>query len=796
MINEILANLSNETIKILTNFGYGLCLCESNFKIIWCNRVFEEWFLENKDKTIYQVIEEKDSSENSLIINSIQKNKATKIELFNPSSDRWFLVNVIEFSSQIDDKKYFFFLLDDTTEKKQVFENFISQLEILDNVEDGIYSTDFENRIIYWNKGAEKIYGYSASEVIGKIINKDITLYDQPDPETQIQIIQELEKYRTYYFKRKEYRKGGLEIWIEGNVTLVSDTGDKPAGLIYIVRDVTGKLVSETLNYLNANLQKSLREITANLLNDFTFSDILLQLSKKCKELTESRFCAIFKVTEHKSEILDIQIDKILSDEDHKKLLNISQSIRSWLELNKTVLSSFDNSAPEILFELNQIFKLDIFIIAPVIIKNEVNCFIMVGAENYFLPRYKTEILISFASLLSFIMSYFDKKILQETLEEKIKQIQKFELTSNLISGVVHDFKNLLNGIQATIDLIKSKYSDSLPTPILNEIENLILRGLELSKSLLEINKPLKPSKTIFKLHKLLNEIFTLAQRICPENIKVLKEFDELPEVYADYSQLHQVFVNLIMNAKDAMPDGGILKIETEFVHITEKDFILNPKLKSGNYVVVKVEDTGIGIPKEHIQKIFEPFYTTKETRKGTGLGLFISQNIVNRHNGYIEVESTPGKGTTFKVYLPILEEDLRIEEKTLMHIIKSKPTILLIDDEVTIRSLLSEMLSYQNFAVVEGGSGEEALNLFEKFKNEIDLVIVDYYLKDMTGADVIKKIRSINENIPIFVATGIIDEVIEEKLKTLKVDKIIEKPYEFDALLASINNYIQVSSG
>lgn len=109
---------------------------------------------------------------------------------------------MIEFSSQIDDKNYFFFLLDDTTEKKQVFENFISQLEILDNVEDGIYSTDFENKIIYWNKGAEKIYGYSASEVIGKIINKDITLYDQPDPETQIQIIQELEKYRTYYFKK------------------------------------------------------------------------------------------------------------------------------------------------------------------------------------------------------------------------------------------------------------------------------------------------------------------------------------------------------------------------------------------------------------------------------------------------------------------------------------------------------------------------------------------------------------------------------------------------------------------
>ncbi|MCX8056627.1 MAG: ATP-binding protein [Ignavibacteria bacterium] len=795
MIEKLLSQLSNNYLELLTKFGYGLCICDDKLNVLWFNENFLSWFSPKENQTLHSLIEEKEKIENSIIYNSINLENLNRIEVQKPSSRKWFMLNVSELTSEETGNKYLFFLLDDTTERKQVFENFISQLEILDNVEDGIYSTDFDNKIIYWNKGAEKIYGYSSQEVSGKIVNKDFILYEPLDAETQIQIVQELEKYRTYYFRRKEFRKDGYEIWIEGNVTLISDTGDKPIGLIYIVRDITGKLISETLNTLNANLQKSLREITANLLADTNFSDILLQFTKKCKELTESSVCAVIKSTEHKSEIIEVQSDKSLSEDELINLISNAFAIRSWLELNKTNLVSFENSAPEIIEMVKRIFKVREFIIAPVIIKNNIDYFIIIGSDNYLLTKYKTEILNSFASLLSFIISYFDKKILQETLEDKIKQIQKFELTSNLITGIVHDFKNLLNGIQTIVDLIKTKHSDSIPQKLIEELEVLLTHGLELSKSLLEIGKPLKPAKTKFKLQKLLNEIYNLAIRICPPNIKIEKDYDDLPEVYADYSQLHQVFMNLIVNARDAMPDGGTIKIYTELILVTEKDFIINPKIKPGTYIVINISDTGIGIPKENIQKIFEPYFTTKDTKSGTGLGLFISQNIINRHNGFIDVESEIGKGTTFKVHLPISFEEDTIKDVEVHQVIKSKPTILLVDDEVSIRSLLSEMLSFQNFDVLEAASCDEAINLFEKHKDEIDLIVMDYFLKDSTSVDAIRWVKDKNPNLPIFVATGLLEEKLIEKLNELKVDKIIEKPYEFDTLLTSINNYIKIAT-
>ncbi len=795
MMEKVIEHINNKWLDLLTVFGYGICICDENFKIVWMNNVFQNWFDARIGDFIYQTIEERTSPENSTIVNLLIKQPEQNFEIKHHKVNKWYLINSSLIIVPETNKRFYIYLLDDTTEKKQVFENYISQLEILDNVEDGIYSTDFNNRIVYWNKGAEKIYGYSSSEVNGKTINIDFKLYDPPDTETQFQIVQELEKYRTYYYKRKEFKKDGTEIWIEGNVTLIHDTGDNPVGLIYIVRDITGKLNSEILNYLNANLQKSLRDITANLLNDFSFPDLLMQFVKKCKELTESEICVIVKSSEHKNEILDFSSDEPLNDIIIEELKKNSSAIRSWLELNKSILVSLDDTAPEIIFSLRELLNLNHFLIAPVIIKNEIQYFILIGAKNYFMPKFKMEVLISFASLFSFIISYYDKKILQETLEDKLKQIQKFELTSNLISGIVHDFKNILNGIKATIELLKTKHQNSLPSQLINDAEILISRGLDLSKSLLEVGKPLKPAKANFKLETLLDEIYNLALKICPDNIKVSKSYEYLPEIYADYSQLHQVLVNLIVNAKDAMPNGGNLKIYTREISINEKDYIENPKIKPGNYVVIFIEDTGIGIPNDQFDKIFEPYFTTKDSRKGTGLGLFISQNIIQRHNGYIDVESTLGKGTIFKVYLPITKTEKFVEDKMISKITKSNPTILLVDDEDTIRNLLTEMLSFQNFEVIETGSGNEALQLYEKYQDKINLVILDFFLKDITGAEILKFIREKNQNVPVFVATGIIDENIVQKLNELKVDKIIEKPYEFDALMFSINNYIKIAT-
>lgn len=795
MIESILEKIGKEMIELLTHSGYGVCITDENLRLLWNNKIFDDWFHSEIHKLLFEIIEEKENKDYSEIYQSISKNKSIKIEVKNPSSKKWFLIssNSIEIES---DKIFYLFLIDDTTEKKTVFENYISQLELLDNVEDGIFSTDFNNRVTYWNKGAEKIYGYSAHEVIGKIINQDFILYEQVDIEIQIQITQELEKYRTYYFQRKEFRKDQIEIWVEGNVTLITDTGDNPVGLIYIVRDITAKLNSEILSQLNANLQKSLREITANLLNDFSFVDINLQLAKKCKELTESELCAIIEVNEHRSEIIELMSDKELSDEELNQLIDCSFSILSWLELNRISLVSFGESYPEVIKRLRNILHLEQFIISPVVIKNEIRYFILIGANQFTLQNYKVEILNSFASHYSFVISYFEKKVLQEKLEEKLKQTHKYELTSNLINGIVHDFKNLLYGMKVSIDLIKSKYSYGIPKNIINEIDLLLNRGLDLSRSLLEIGKPLKPVKTLFKLNKLLDEVYNFAQKICHKSIIIKTNYsDDLPEIYADYTQLYQVFMNIIINARDAMPEGGELTIEAEEISISDKEHIQQPKLKSGNFLVVTFSDTGYGIPKEHLDKIFEPYFTTKDYQKGTGLGLFISQNIITKHNGFIQVESEVGKGSKFKVYLPYLKSEEKVSQRVVETKIKSNPTILIADDEDSIRTLLAEMLNLQNFNVLEASSGEQAKELFIKSQDILDLVILDYHLKDTTGEEILKFIRERNKDIPVFIASGIIDDELSKRLNELLVDKIIEKPYEFDNLMESINNYIKIAS-
>ncbi|MGB9664905.1 MAG: ATP-binding protein, partial [Ignavibacteria bacterium] len=346
------------------------------------------------------------------------------------------------------------------------------------------------------------------------------------------------------------------------------------------------------------------------------------------------------------------------------------------------------------------------------------------------------------------------------------------------------------------IDLIKQKYSNQIPPNIINELDSLLTRGLDLSKSLLEMGKPLKPVKSQFKLNKLLDEIYALAQKICPSNIFIKKDYkDDLPEIYADYTQLHQVFMNLVINARDAMPKGGELLIIVDEISITEKDYIQQQKLKSGDYVVVTIADTGEGIPKNNLDKIFEPYFTTKDSQRGTGLGLFISQNIITKHNGLITVESEVGKGTKFKIFLPYLKQETITSERIVQTKVKANPAILIVDDEDAIRNLLAEMLSLQNFQVFEASSGEEAKEVFNKSQQLIDLVILDFHLKDTTGEEILKFIRERNKEIPVFIASGVIDEDLAKKLQDLQVDKLIEKPYEFDALMESINNYIKISS-
>lgn len=789
---ENIPDIQKILVDLITSSKYGLVILDKSGKILWRNKIFAELFSENTQNFI-ETVEEEQNINNSIIAH-FNKTQSFQIrEIYNKSIDRWLLISCYPF--EIKNEKFFLVLLDDTTERKIVFESYISQLEILDNVEDGVYSTDFDNRVLYWNKGAEKIYGFTAKEVVDKVINKDFFLYEDFDEETKNQITIELEKYRTYSFIREEFRKDGTKIWVEGNVTLLTSSFDKPIGLIYIVRDITSKRASEFLNLKNADLQKALRDITANLLSDFSYTDLSFQIVKKCKELTESKFSSIIRSDEISNEIVEYQSEISFNEATKNDLLNITSSINNWLQLNKKHLSSIDNDGNEIIESLRTILKLNHFIISPCIIKNEVKAFILVGAEEFSYPNFIIEIVKSFASLYSFIKTYFDKKLLQESLEQKLNQAHKYELVSKIISGVVHDFKNILLGIKSAEELIKKINIDKTINTYIIEIDKLIERGINISKNLMEIGRPLQPQKIEFYAHDFLNEIVSFSEHIFPSSIKIIKEFpDNLPKLYADYNQLQQVFMNLLINAKDAMNNVGTITINANEKIVSEKEFINNPQLKSGTYLVISITDTGEGIPPELISKIFEPYFTTKSLDKGTGLGLFISQNIISKHNGYIEVKSTLGKGTTFSIYLPILKEETHEEPVKIPTKVVKEATILLVDDEETIRFLLSEMLNYQGYNTLQVGSGEEAIQIINQNIDKIDLVILDYFLKDINGDVVLERIKSIRKDLPVFIATGVMEEEIVKKLYGQNADKIIEKPYNFEKLLQEISNYIKIA--
>lgn len=789
---ENIPDIQKILVDLITSSKYGLVILDNSGKILWRNKIFAELFSENTQNFI-ETVEEEQNLNNSIIAHSNKTQFFQIREIYNKSIARWLLISCYPF--EIKNEKFFLVLLDDTTERKNVFESYISQLEILDNVEDGIYSTDFENRIQYWNRGAEKIYGFTTKEVVGKIVNKDFFLYKEFDEETKNQITIELEKYRTYSFIREEFRKDGTKIWVEGNVTLLTSSFDKPIGLIYIVRDITSKRASEFLNLINADLQKALRDITANLLSDFSYNDLLFQIVKKCKELTEGKLASIIRSDEISNEIVEFQSEIFFDEATKNDLLNITPYINNWLQLNKKHLSSIDNDGSEIIESLRTIFKLNHFIISPCIIKNEINAFILVGAEEFSYPNYRIEIVKSFASIYSFIKTYFDKKILQELLEQKVNQAHKYELASKIISGVVHDFKNILLGIKNAEELIKKINTDKTINTYIIEIDKLIERGINISKNLMEIDRPLQPQKIEFYAHDFLNDIVSFSEHIFPSSIKIKKEYpDSLPKLYADYNQLHQVFMNLLINAKDAMNNVGTITISTNEKIVSEKEFINNPQLKSGTYLVISITDTGEGIPPELISKIFEPYFTTKSLDKGTGLGLFISQNIISKHNGYIEVKSTLGKGTTFSIYLPIIKEETFEEPLKIPTKVVKEATILLVDDEKTIRFLLSEMLNYQGYNTLQVGSGEEAIQIINQNIDKIDLVILDYFLKDINGDVVLERIKSIRKDLPVFIATGVMEEEIVKKLYGQNADKIIEKPYNFEKLLQEISNYIKIA--
>lgn len=356
-------------------------------------------------------------------------------------------------------------------------------------------------------------------------------------------------------------------------------------------------------------------------------------------------------------------------------------------------------------------------------------------------------------------------------LEEKLRQSQRLESIGILAGGIAHDFNNILTAIVGYANLLQMKVAND---PTLNRYVEQILKSSDraenLVSSLLAFSKKQIIHPVALDLNEEIKKVGKFLRRLIEESIQIdIKLSEEKIMVMADPSQLDLVIINLAINARDAMPNGGLLCIETGFVVIDDDYFHREGDfLRGGRYATIKVIDTGIGIDPDMIGKIFDPFFTTKEIGKGIGLGLSTVYGIIKQHDGSIEVHSEKGKGTTFIIYLPListlieeLKDTLRIKSRSQLH---GEETILIAEDEDLVRESYSEVLQNFGYKVLSAKDGEEALAAFNKHKDGIDLVLTDVIMPRKNGKELIKEIQSVKPDIKVIFMSGYSQDLIDDK--------------------------------
>ena len=381
-----------------------------------------------------------------------------------------------------------------------------------------------------------------------------------------------------------------------------------------------------------------------------------------------------------------------------------------------------------------------------------------------------------------------------ERLEAELFQAQKMEVVGTLAGGVAHDFNNILQAISGFTEiLLFSKTENDPDYKRLTQIEKQVTRASQLVRQLLAFSRRSKSKLQAIDLNKELKKTKEVLIRTLPRMINIEFHLDnELKPIAADPNQIEQIITNLAVNARDAMPDGGKLILKTENVILDGEKY---PEHPAGKYILLSVSDTGVGMDRQTLEHIFEPFYTTKETGKGTGLGLAMVYGIVKNHNGFIRCFSKPERGTSFKIYLPVLETEDRNrdeEERKEEEIIGGDETILLVDDEEAILELGKEILEQYDYTVITAISGEEAIEIISKESTSTpDLVILDLNMPGIGGYKCLQELLKIDSRINVLVASGYSAEFEEKKIRETGARGFISKPYHMKQILKTVREVL-----
>ncbi len=382
-------------------------------------------------------------------------------------------------------------------------------------------------------------------------------------------------------------------------------------------------------------------------------------------------------------------------------------------------------------------------------------------------------------------------------MEERFLRTQRMEAIGTLTSGIAHDLNNILGSMLMSAGLVKSRQRDKRDRDMLAMIEQGAQRGAHMIGQLLSFSRGNDGVRSVLSPDTLIHEMVHLMKETFPSQLEIrLAVGTPMPGIKADETQVHQVLMNLCVNARDAMAAGGTLTLGAKTLELDSRELRLHPQTKPGSFVVFTVSDTGPGIPPSILQRIFDPFFTTKATGKGTGLGLSSVLGIVKNHGGFVTVDSVPGRGALFSVYFPACTESAPAAEPiTITPVLSGQgELILIVDDQAAIRDLVKHVLELHGYRVVVAGSAEDALRLFMEHQGIVRLVLTDMMMPGMDGLALIQALRVVSPEVGLVMLGDPRQSGHQRMLDRLDIAQFLRKPFSTEALLKTVEDALSES--
>jgi two-component system cell cycle sensor histidine kinase/response regulator CckA len=378
----------------------------------------------------------------------------------------------------------------------------------------------------------------------------------------------------------------------------------------------------------------------------------------------------------------------------------------------------------------------------------------------------------------------------RKTLETQLRQAQKMDAIGQLAGGVAHDFNNILTATMMHLGMLRNTLCDEETQDALKELELQTQRAADLTRQLLMFSRKSAMEIKPIDLNVVVDDMLKMLRRLLGEQVTV--QFNKtpwLPSIEADSSMMQQVLMNLALNARDAMPKGGQLTLSTDVVELGGPDARANPDRRAGWFVKMSVADTGCGMDEAVLKRIFEPFFTTKELGKGTGLGLATVYGIVKQHQGWTEVESSIGTGSTFHVYLPVSTKAKVAESRETDSALKGgTETILLVEDEAVVRNVTARWLQMLGYRVIEATNGQEAMDLWAKHASQVQLLFTDMVMPcGISGLELAERFQQQAPDLKVIIASGYSSEISAQGIPTMPGMRFLQKPFKAQMLATAV---------